>query len=128
MAKAAKPGAKRAKYRAQIEQRLSAMGFKSHRYQWQASPSRLVVIVDDAMRDYALHAGQSKARTEYELGRLDTWAEVLNLKQLPVMERIEPAPVRVPVKRARKVDPAQIDLERLIAAQTKPNGAAHVSG
>jgi hypothetical protein len=76
------------------------------------------------MRDYALHAGQSKARTEYELGRLDTWAEVLNLKPLPVMERT----VAAPAKRARKVDPAQIDLEHLIAAQAKPNGAVHVGG
>ena len=123
MAKAAKPGAKRAKYQAEIERRLSDMGFKRSRYLWQSAPSRLVVIVDDTMRDYPLHAGQSRARTEYELGKLDTWAEVLNLKPMPMA-----TPVRVPSKRARKVDPAQIDLEALVAAQTKPNGAAHVGG
>jgi hypothetical protein len=127
MAKAAKPGAKRAKYQAEIERRLSDMGFKRSRYLWQSAPSRLVVIVDDTMRDYPLHAGQSRARTEYELGKLDTWAEVLNLKPMPVTERIEGVPARKS-KRALKVDPAQIDLETLIAAQTKPNGVAHVGG
>ena len=110
-----RPGARKAKYRTEVEARLNAMGFKSHRYRWQASPSRLVVVVDDAMRDYALHAGQSKAKTEYELGRLDTWAEVLNLKPLPVRQWEQ----AVKVYRAN---------ESATVLPAKANGAVHVGG
>ena len=112
----AKPsGAKRAKYRREVEARLAIMGYKPSRLRWQLNPGRLTVIVGDEMRDFALHAGQSKAKTEYELGRLDTWAEVLHLKPLP-------APLPPAVRKLANGE--QIDMMDLIAATpAKPNGA-----
>lgn len=112
------------KYRGEVEGRLAAMGFSPSRYRWLTAPSRLIVIVDDMMREFPLHASQSRARTEYELGRLDTWAEVLNLK--PRMT-VTPLPAQ-PKRKARAVDPAQLDPVEMVAALPKPNGAIHVAG
>lgn len=80
-------GARTAAYRRMVEDRLAEMGYSANRYRWEAQPARLTIIVNDEMRTVALNAGQARARTEYELGRLAGWAEAKGL-----MAREQPAP------------------------------------
>lgn len=118
---AKQPGIRRAKYRASIEARLAALGFSTRRIRWETAPAGLTVIIGEEFRTFALHAGQSSARTEYEMGRLATWAEILNLT---------PRQAVAPTKLVKRMTPrgraalqGQIDIEDLIAAQPpRPNG------
>lgn len=110
-------GSKRQSYRRRVEGRLSAMGYAPNAYRWLAAPARLTIIVGDEMRDFRLNGSVGIATTEYELGRLDTWAEILRLKP-----RTAPAP-RKPAPR----DVMQLDMID-VAAAAQPrqvaNGAA----
>ena len=116
---AQQPGVRRIKYRAGIERRLAELGFSGRRIRWETAPAGLTVIIGEEFRTFALHAGQSVARTEYEMGRLATWSEVLSLTPKPVAVP-KPATRMTPHRKAALV--GQIDLEDLIAAQSHANG------
>lgn len=77
----AKPrGRNRDAFRATIEARLAAMGYPRSRYVWQDAPARLLMIIGDEMKPFAINAGRSAADVEFQMGRLATWAEVLRLQ------------------------------------------------
>jgi len=115
------PGQRKAKYRANVETRLASLGYSARKYRWEAAPACLTVIIGDEFRSFALHAGQSIAKTEHELGRLATWAEVLNLAPPPAL----PQPTTKTTRHRKAALAGQIDIEELIAASHKPNGALH---
>lgn len=115
------PGARRAQYRASIEARLADLGYSTKRLRWETTPAGLTVIIGEEFRTFALHAGQSSARTEYEMGRLATWAEVLSLTPRTAAPTPKAAPRMTPHRRAALN--GQIDIEELIAVQpARPNG------
>lgn len=82
------PGARRAAFRTAVGHRLVDMGFKRSHYEW-ISTSQLVVIINGELRSFPLNCNMGKARLEFQLGRLSTWAELLDLGPQPV-----PADVR----------------------------------
>lgn len=102
-------------YRARVERQMIEMGYRAGTYQWQRSPSRLTVVVAGNIREFELHAGQSKGRTERELGRLEAFAEVYGLH---TRQKPEPKRKQKPVKR----DVMQLDLVDMV------NGSAHAIG
>lgn len=111
MSKPKKAGAKRAQFRRAIEARLQAMGYKPSNYAWQASPARLLVIVQGGFRIFEINQGVGTAAVEYQLGRLATWAEIMELQP----------------REPREPREGVIDIETLIAAQKQREGANGVA-
>ena len=113
-------GTRRAAFRARIEVRLAELGYSEARYVWQTAPAGLMVIIDDAMRIFPIHAGQAHARVEYEMGRLAGWSEAMRMRPIE-------APARIVRRRPKAtVGPEIVHMEELIAAAIrKPNGVDH---
>ncbi|MGD9724505.1 MAG: hypothetical protein AB7U76_24970 [Pirellulales bacterium] len=93
---------KRADFRKKIDGELVKMGYKPGSWIWQTAPSRLTICIDGQFKDVPVKANMKKEDLAYWLGRLQGWADILELQPA------QPKPV------ARKS--RQIDLEDAIAA------------
>jgi hypothetical protein len=71
----AKKGERAKAFRAQVDEALKGYGFKQHT--WAAAPSRLVLVVNGSLREVPMHAGMSRQRLAFELGRFAGWSEML---------------------------------------------------
>lgn len=67
-------------FRARVEEHLGKVGFVPGRYVWTKGPSRLVLLVGDTLREIKLHAGMSRERLAYELGRIAAWGEMMGAR------------------------------------------------
>lgn len=74
----AKPnkGVRSKAFREQIAKQLDSYGF-ANSYTWSQGPSRLVLVVKGSLRELPLHAGMSRTRLAFELGRIAGWGEML---------------------------------------------------
>lgn len=105
-------GTKRVAYRAKIEGRLNDLGYRRGTYFWNDRPAQLLVVIGDEFRPFKLTAGQAKTATEYEMGRLSVWSEVL---RLPPIDKLLESPSKKDRPAARRKmnghhDPRQLDL------------------
>ena len=90
-------GAKASNFRRKIEAELSAMGYGPAVYTWQSRPSNLLIVIQGEMRTFRVHAGMRVTERERQLGRLETWAEVMKLK--PKATQLVAVPPALPHQR-----------------------------
>jgi hypothetical protein len=76
-AKAKQPGIRRAAFRAKVEHELAQMGFRANVWTWRHKTGGLLVVVNNTLRELPIHAGCSREKVAYHLGRAAGWAEMM---------------------------------------------------